>query len=110
MFNRAPAACRNNMTENIMMTTCFHAHQYNVDNDAYAFVLIGFFIFISAAFNEVHASSELMKSCSMRQSTISITSENTSIGFKDENTMKAWLQWAKKNNVHYDWSSDQNYP
>lgn len=36
--------------------------------------------------------------------------EDTSIGFKDENTMKAWLQWAKKNNVHYDWSSDQNYP
>lgn len=32
--------------------------------------------------------------------------EDTSIGFKDENTMKAWLQWAKKNN----WSSDQNYP
>lgn len=24
--------------------------------------------------------------------------EDTSIGFKDENTMKAWLQWAKKNN------------
>lgn len=36
--------------------------------------------------------------------------EDTSIGFKDEKTMKAWLQWAKKNNVHYDWSSDQNYP
>ena len=36
--------------------------------------------------------------------------EDTSIGFKDENTMKAWLQWAKKNNVHYDWSSNQNYP
>ena len=36
--------------------------------------------------------------------------ENTSIGFKDENTMKAWLQWAKENNVHYDWFSDQNYP
>lgn len=32
--------------------------------------------------------------------------EDTSIGFKDENTMKAWLQWAKKNN----WSSDKNYP
>ena len=52
MFNRAPAACRNNMNENIMMTTCFHAHQYNADNDAYAFVLIVFIISITAAFNE----------------------------------------------------------
>lgn len=24
--------------------------------------------------------------------------------------VREWLQWAKKNNVHYDWSSDQNYP
>ena len=52
MFNRAPAACRNNMNENIMMTTCFHAHQYNADNDAYAFSLIVFIISITAAFNE----------------------------------------------------------
>ena len=35
--------------------------------------------------------------------------EDTSIGFKDKNTMNAWLQWAK-NNIHYDWFSDQNYP
>lgn len=35
--NRASDAHRNNMNENIMMTTCFHAHQYNADNDAYAF-------------------------------------------------------------------------
>lgn len=41
-----------------MITTCFHAHQYNADNDAYAFSLIVFIISITAAFNEVHASSE----------------------------------------------------
>lgn len=40
------------MNENIMMATCFHAYQYNADNDAYAFVLIVFIISITAAFNE----------------------------------------------------------
>ena len=58
MFNRPPDANRNNMHGNIMITTCFHAHQYNADNDAYAFSLIVFIISITAAFNEVHASSE----------------------------------------------------
>ena len=53
-----PDANRNNMHGNIMITTCFHAHQYNADNDAYAFNLIVFIISITAAFNEVHASSE----------------------------------------------------